>query len=213
MRNNLFLKYTALLMVAGLILMGLACTEIAPVLNPGGGNNNGGEGPVDEQPRQVLIEEFTGVRCVNCPAGSQAIEALLDVHANQLVAVSIHAGQFAFPFPGQEDYANDDSRSLLTYLGSPLGYPTAVVNRRKFDAEENIFTGLSSWAGLIAEELLSPPMVRIDLNTNFNDASGELDIETDIYVDETIVSDDVRLSIFITENDIVGPQVTPQSSQ
>lgn len=210
--NNLYFKYTAILMVAGLILMGFACTEIPPVLNPGGGGNNGG-GPVDEQLRQVLIEEFTGVRCVNCPAGSQAIEALLDQHGSQLVAVSLHAGQFAFPFTGQEDYGNDDSRSILSYLGSPLGYPTAVVNRKKFDGEESRFSGLSSWAGFIAEELLTPPMIRIDLNTSFNDASGEVDIEADLYVDETILSDDVRLSVFITENDIVGPQVTPQSSQ
>jgi hypothetical protein len=210
--TNLWSKYTAIFTLASFVLLGFACTEIPPVLNPGGGGNEGG--PVDDQTRQVLIEEFTGVRCVNCPAGSEAIEALLNVHGSQLVAVSIHAGLFAVPFPeSPEDFANDESRSLLNYLGSPLGFPTAVVNRKKFDGEENRHVGLSSWAGFIAEELLLPPQIRIDLNTSFNDANGEVVIEADLYIDDAISAEDVRLSVFLTENSIVGPQTTPQGQK
>jgi len=99
---------------------------------------------------------------------------------------------------------------LLSYLGSPLGFPTAVVNRKQFDGEENRHVGLSSWAGFVAEELLTPPQVRIDLNTNFSDATGELDIEADLYIDELITAEDVRLTVLVTENNIVGPQTTPQ---
>lgn len=207
--NKLWSKYTAILAIVSFVLLGFACTEIAPVLNPGGGGNSGG--PVEDQGRQVLIEEFTGVRCVNCPAGSQAIEALLDLHGSSLVAVSIHAGLFAVPFnESSEDFATDESRSILSLLGSPLGFPTAVVNRKKFDGEENRHVGLSAWAGFIGQELLVPPQIRIDLNTSFNDANGQVDIEADLYVDETISAEDVRLSVFITENNVVDPQTTPQ---
>ena len=62
-----------------------SCTEIAPVV-PALGD------------RKVLVEEFTGVRCVNCPAGASELENLKGIYGERLVIVSIHAGDFSPPF-------------------------------------------------------------------------------------------------------------------
>ncbi len=47
--------------------------------------------------RVVLLEEFTGKGCTNCPKGSRELENLLTQFPNNLVAVSLHAGFFANP--------------------------------------------------------------------------------------------------------------------
>ena len=47
--------------------------------------------------RVVLIEEFTGKGCTQCPKGSRELENLLTLFPDNLVAVSIHAGPFANP--------------------------------------------------------------------------------------------------------------------
>lgn len=197
-----------------LALRFFACEEIPPTLNPGGGNNNGGNTPVEEQQRQVLIEEFTGVRCVNCPAGSDAIEALLNIHGEQLVAVGIHAGFFAVPYAeSNENLATDAGAAILSFVGEPLGYPTAVVNRTQFDGEESLQLAQSQWAGYIAQELLTPPSVKIEILPDYNSDDRSLDVSTKLYVQETLTNPDIRLTVYITENNIEDAQLTPDGLQ
>ncbi len=190
-----------------------ACDEVSPIVT-------GSMGPTDPGPdlgnqkRQVLIEEFTGVKCVNCPAGSQEIDVLLSIHQSQLIAVSIHAGDFAPPYQASKyDFRTPEGNGILSYLGEPFGYPTAVVNRRLFDGQFDLQLGKSEWAGYIAEEKAIPPKVRIGIEPDFNGANRNLEIKVTLLVDETITEPDVRLSVMITENNIVDLQLTPSSSE
>ncbi len=195
------------------VLLAFSCDEIPPTLNP---NPTGptGPGPVDLQERQVLIEEFTGVRCVNCPAGSQAIEVLRGIHGHRMIAVSIHAGFFAQPFPeSQQDFANDAGNAIQSLVEEPLGYPTAVINRTKFEGEESRQLIQSSWAGYIAQELEGDPTVKIDLQPTYDETSKQLSVEVDLYIEENISADDIRFTLYLTENNIVDPQTTPSGDQ
>ena len=129
-----------LLICCAFALFSLGCDEISPKINPivdQGDCPLVDESVVSGQERQVLIEEFTGVRCVNCPAGSQAIEDLLAIPGERLVAISIHAsGPFSPPYPESlYDFQTPDGENLLNFLGIPLGFPTAVVNRHQFAGE------------------------------------------------------------------------------
>ena len=47
--------------------------------------------------RVVLIEDFTGQNCINCPAAHEVIEPLQMQYPDNVVAVSIHAGAFGIP--------------------------------------------------------------------------------------------------------------------
>jgi hypothetical protein len=40
--------------------------------------------------KHVVIEEFTGVRCPNCPQGHQIISAIKAANPEKVVAVSFH---------------------------------------------------------------------------------------------------------------------------
>lgn len=206
------MRYT-LLFLSFFVLLAFSCDEIPPVLNPDTGGPTG-PGPVDEQMRQVLIEEFTGVRCVNCPAGSQAIEVLEASYGHRLVPISIHAGFFAQPYPeSQQNLANSTGASIQSLLGEPIGYPTAVVNRTQFPGETDNQLSQSSWAGYIAEELIGEPSVKIDLQPTYDDASRVLSLDVDLYIEENITSDDVRLSLYVSENNIIDVQETPSGQQ
>ena len=81
------------------LLITSACEEIQPVIDCLSCEDDGPPIVIDPQDRKVLIEEFTGVRCVNCPAGSAEIQNLLSVYGEQLIAISIHAGFYANPYP------------------------------------------------------------------------------------------------------------------
>ena len=44
--------------------------------------------------RKVLIEEYTGHRCTNCPDGHRELASLHERYGDSLVAIGIHAGSF-----------------------------------------------------------------------------------------------------------------------
>ncbi|RME11560.1 MAG: hypothetical protein D6816_01945 [Bacteroidetes bacterium] len=206
----MFLRFAKFLMIA---LAFASCDEIAPTVT--GSMGNTGPGPdLTNQQRQVLIEEFTGVRCVNCPAGSAAIEDLIAIHGPQLVAVSIHAGEFAPPYSdSQYDFRTPEGDQLLSYLGEPFGYPTAVVNRKLFDGEFDLQLGQSQWAGYIQQELQEPPKVKLKIEPSYNAQTEKLDALITILVVEDVVEPDVRLSIMITESGVQDMQLTPSGKQ
>ncbi|MBK8568289.1 MAG: Omp28-related outer membrane protein [Saprospiraceae bacterium] len=186
-----------------------ACEEVSPTVTGAMGGDTGG-GPVEDQLRQVLIEEFTGVRCVQCPGGAIAIEELLGIHGERLVAVSIHAGDFSPPYnDSQYDFRTSEGTEIINFLERPAGYPSAVVNRKQFDGQFNLQLNQGDWAGSIASELEIVPKVRINIEPGYDQASRELTLKVTLFVDEAITDPDVHLSIMITESGIVDKQLTP----
>ena len=200
-RNLLFLL---------LALLFAACSEIPPVITPFKGEPADTSSNVENQQRQVLIEEFTGVRCVQCPAGSAEIETLLAIHGERLVAVSIHAGDFSPPFPQSlYDFRTPEGTALINFLGPPIAYPSAVVNRRKFEGKNTLILGRNDWAGFIEQEKALPPKVKIALEPKFNADTRKLDLEIKLYPQEDILDPDIRISVMLSESGIVDYQEAP----
>jgi len=163
--------------------------------------------------KKVLIEEFTGVRCVNCPAGSAEIENLLDIHGAQLIAVSIHAGFFSTPYANSnEDYTIPEGTALESFLDSPLGYPTAVIDRKLFENQDDRQLTQSAWAGLIQQEKGQLSPLVLELSLDFNESSRQLTATSIIQPAETITGD-YRYSVMVVETDIIDVQLTPAGEQ
>ncbi len=91
--------------------------------------------------RTVLVEEITGVRCTNCPTGTQTLVAMQQQYgADRLVVVSIHAaGPFSVPYTNQEDYRSAEIQELADYIGQYFGFPTASIDRRLVGRRELYF--------------------------------------------------------------------------
>lgn len=203
----------SMIFAAGVLLLLLsACTEIPPLVTPVIPTDpceNPDPERVRDQGRQVLIEEFTGVQCVNCPAGSEAIEDLLDLYGERLVVVSVHTGFFADPYPESNyDFRTPEGDQLATLLGSPLGYPTAVVNRKKFSGENRLQLGRNKWAGYIADELQQPKIARIDISAELDRETLELSSSVAVFFDES-PANPLKLSLFLTETGVADLQKTP----
>ena len=188
--NRVFLFFS-------LIITCAACTEIAPVVPPLGD-------------RKVLVEEFTGVRCVNCPSGAAELENLKGIYGDRLVVVSVHAGDFAPPYSDSKfDFRTTEGSALETWLGAPLGYPTAVVNRKKFSGQQSLQVTKANWAGLIADESKVPSVLNLSIVKKYAKDSRDLTMTVKLIPTEKL-PDDLRLSVFLTENDVIDAQETPQ---
>ena len=183
-----------------LIITCAACTEISPIVPTLGD-------------RKVLVEEFTGVRCVNCPSGSAELENLKSIYGDRLVVVSVHAGDFSTPYSdSKSDFRTAEGTALQTWLGEPIGYPTAVVNRKKFSGQQSLQITKSNWAGLIADESKTPSLLNFAIEKKYAKDTRDLTITVKLVPTEKLPND-VRLSVFLTENDISDSQETPQGKK
>ena len=178
-----------------------SCVENMPVIP---------EIPNDFSDRKVLVEEFTGVQCVNCPTGSLELENLLSIYGENLIVVSIHAGDFAAPYPQNvHDFRTPEAENLINYLKNPPSYPSAVVNRKDFDGGFYIIQyPLSKWAGFIDQELESDAKIGVTITKNYDPITRELSVQVTGLAAENL-SGDLRLTVMITENNIEDAQETP----
>lgn len=168
---------------------------------------------VAAQQKQVLIEEFTGVRCVNCPDGSEAVKALIEQYGEQVVVVSFHAGFFSDPYPESlYDFRTPAGNALLNFHGSPVGYPAAIIDRKVFGGSNRPHLGQNSWAGAIANQVTEPPAVKIHLENTYDPLTRKLDVQTSLFFEEA-VEGEVRISVMITEDKLKDYQETPAGLQ
>lgn len=78
------------------------------------------------QTRGVLIEEFTGRLCVNCPYGHIIANGIVHDNPGKAWAVNIHGGGFApTSYP---NFNMSHAQSIINAFGV-TGYPQGVVNR------------------------------------------------------------------------------------
>lgn len=178
-----------------------ACTEIAPVV-PALGD------------RKVLVEEFTGVRCVNCPAGASELENLKGIYGERLVVVSVHAGDFAPPFSDSRfDFRTPEGDGLEKRLGAPLGYPTAVINRKQFSGQTGLQVGRSTWAGLIAAETKAASAVSFSFEKTYNPTTRQFQITVKAIENTPNALKNAAFSAMLAEDNIVDTQETPSGKK
>lgn len=179
-----------------LLLLMMSCTEQQRIIEPF----------VPEGNRVVLLEEFTGKGCTNCPKGSREIKNLLTQFPDNLVAISIHAGFFANPqfFPiGVYDFRTEEGEYLFDHLGPNLGYPAGVVDRTPVNGDMQI--DRNQWASAITSEIQIPPAVELTITRAFDPDTRQLNVTVDGIGKEDIASE-VRLSVVLTESGIVDAQ-------
>lgn len=199
MRKILFSVFTVLF-VAGVFV---SCDEIEkPYLRddtPGNGNGDG------DAIQNVLIEEFTGHKCVNCPAAHDLLGNLKNEYGDSLIIVSIHAGFFATP-----DNSGAYTTDLRTTAGEELhdaygvsSYPSGMINRGK-DQEETVLRK-DIWNGRIKQQMGASTKASLSIEYEFDAQTRNLSADVDIeFLDE--VSGVYRLSVYITEDGIIAPQ-------
>ncbi len=183
-----------------LICLLIACTENEPIIPP--------LGPQELGERKVLIEEFTGVRCPNCPDGAAEIENLKVRFGKNLIAVSVHSsGSFAIPLPQSAyDFRTDAGDDLLELLGRPLGYPSAVVNRTPPQNTNRLQQGQTAWAGLIQRVLEEAPSVALNLIGQYDDTNRLLKVKVNLLANRSI-NTPVALSVMLLENKVIDAQL------
>ena len=148
-----------------------------------------------ESQRRVLLEEFTGQRCTNCPAAHAIIEKLEEQYGEDLIVVSIHAGSFGIEAP--DGLMQPEGN---TYAGKwgVSAYPCGIVDRNSGVLTDN------EWATAIRNDIAKETNVSLDLEASLSPSGDMIDISTTLLSSGNVSG---NLQLWITEDEIVGFQI------
>ena len=94
--------------------------------------------------RHVLLE-FTGFRCVNCPAAAETAANLQHIYGDKLIVIALHPASNPFT-QGAYDYTCPEADSIYQLLGGTAStpFPTGSIDMRLFD--DSYFISPADWA-------------------------------------------------------------------
>ena len=154
--------------------------------------------------RNVLIEDFTGQRCVNCPNATDEIEHLQQFYgADTVIAVGIHSGPFAKTSRGVP-------YSLYTEEGDEYFNYWRVESQPKGVIDRKGTSEYPTWSSLVREELSFTAPVSLSATTEYTDETRELRV---VVNSEGIDGNTTgNLQVWLIENGIVDFQYMPDGS-
>jgi len=136
--------------------------------------------------KKVLIEEYTGFLCGNCPIGSVYLnDTLQPLYGDSLVVISVHAGSFSIPCgtTGSVCPPGVPSGSFQTDFKSPTGqdwfslfgvnwYPVGIVDRIGYP--NAMLSAKTQWKTKINNEFTRAPEARIRIQNTYDEATRKL---------------------------------------
>lgn len=160
--------------------------------------------------RIVLIEDFTGVRCPNCPNASREITALTNRFPKNVVAVAYHTSFLGTPittagYQSKYDFRTPEGEQLEGLMGYYLGKPAVTMNRKKYNDGEEFLLTSTSILGNIEKELLSVPKAELVIDNQYD--AGLRKLTSTITIDpKTLSSGTFRLHAMVVESKIIDSQ-------
>ena len=191
------------------LLLGLMTTQCDVIDQP---FKNGG--PQDTtstaQLRNVLIEDFTGHRCNNCPKASKEIEALVDAFGgDRIIGLAIHAGPGNFTSTNTDyptDFTTQEGKDIQNFFGTNM-LPVGMVNRENWTSSGNShWSTHSNWPTLSNEAMDST--LRVELRVEAAVSSDTLNVDVSALPQVGILHD-LDVVVIVKESGIVSPQLMP----
>lgn len=157
------------------------------------------ETPKATSTRTVLIEDFTGQFCVNCPRAHETMNSLIAQYGEQVIAVSIHAGNDVNAM--DESYGGLRNADGAAYGEKwniqQMGFPKGIINRHTAPLNDD------AWGKAVSKELETDASAELTVNAKLSAGGSKIDITTNIKPLDNIEG---KLQLWIIENGIIALQ-------
>lgn len=157
--------------------------------------------------KNVVLEDFTGVRCGYCPDGHVRAKALSDANPGRIVIIAVHAGPYAAPMAGWADFTTSFGQALVDQ-SSVTGYPAGTINRRVWTKPQTtggLAMSRGEWANASAPILAEVSPVNIGIKKTYNSSTRELAVSVELYytADGNVAN---NLNVALLENKVMSKQ-------
>lgn len=153
-----------------------------------------------EPVKRIVIEEFSGRSCVNCPLGIVGIERLEELYGELIIPICIRTYGDDPLGTGLQDYS-----TFLGFTGAPSGvinrlgvsYPAVSSNGEYYFSNAGLPEGQERlWADIVADELEIPSEAEININgLSVDESSNEFVIPCTVRY--AMNADNLNLNLFV----------------
>lgn len=159
--------------------------------------------------RAILIEDFTGQKCINCPTGTEIINSIVDTYGeDNVIAVGIHSGPLGFA-------GNSKTVGLMTDTGNEyytrwdkenkMGQPWVIFNRKTSpDSHYN------NWAAMVGTIISEKANLSVKIANAYDAATRTL--TTTVGADGVNGTVNGKLQVWIVEDGVKALQMMPDGS-
>lgn len=164
-------------------------------------------GPIEvEAKKNVLVEDFTGQKCINCPKAAEEIARLQQVYGERLIAVSIHGGSLSLSENASPaGLANTQGDDYVSHWGIN-SFPKGWVDRSgaTIDFEQWGASIVNRFSVAPKVDIVVTPTTTVDANTTsvaFNvDVTG-------------LENAQGKLQVWLTESNVKAIQLMPDGER
>jgi len=157
--------------------------------------------------QNVLLEDFTGHTCTNCPAAATTAKGIEDANGGKVIVMSVHASTtsgFQIPEPPELpiDHRTEAGNEYAQAMGISFN-PAGTVNRNIYGGDYYTFD--SDWNNLVNAELLTTPEINLQCQYNHFPATNGLFIHTEV---EALANstDNLGLLVFLIRKHVDAAQ-------
>lgn len=164
----------------------------------------------DVTTRKVLLEDYTGHTCVNCPAAAKIASDLKALYGDRLVIIGVHAGHFAEPThpPFTNDMTSPVGNAWDNHFAIQ-GYPSGIINRLSPDGQ--YIEPAGNWSTRVAAIIEEPTVADLIIDTDYEPDTRMLNVSVSTRFLKNF-DQQFKLQIVLTENNIIGAQLNNDAS-
>lgn len=191
---------TALILFPVLLLFTLSCDKLdAPYATVKKIEND------TTNPRKVLLEDYTGHKCTNCPTATKVAEVDEAQYKGRLIVLAVHAGYFATPDPSGNftaDYRTPEGTQWFTDFAF-TGTPNGMVNRKDISGARVLPYG--SWTNAVTSIINLPPDAVMEINNTWDAGNSTVTAIIDTKF-KSALEGSYAITVCIVEDSIISAQ-------
>lgn len=155
--------------------------------------------------RTVIMEEYTGAKCSNCPSGHKISDQIKAKHANRYAAINIHCTSLGAPYPNYPDFRTPVGEIMFREFDIS-GLPLGVIDRARLSEENTFEISRDLWESYIEKELNKTPIVNIAAKATIDYQKREMICEIEAYYLNDSKFKENRLNVALLQNNVLAPQ-------
>ena len=120
--------------------------------------------------KRVLLEDYTGHKCPNCPAAATIAHSQEENYNGKLIVLAVHAGYYAIPSSGEfsADFRTTAGEAWNTDF-QISAYPSGMIDRMEFNGHQVI--GSAEWVTDIAGIINQSSALNMLITNSYDTAS------------------------------------------
>ncbi len=157
-----------------------------------------------EVSKRVLIEDFTGQRCVNCPLAATVIEQLQEQYgADNVIAVGLYSGPYGKTPQGKPYPLTTDQGNAYYDFWGVKEQPSGMIDRH------GVTSNYNGWPMLVYNALQQSATLMLEMENEYDEASRTVKINVK---SEGVENTTGQLQVWLIEDNIQGVQFMPDGS-